>query len=125
VGGPDGDPRYLAIDAAEALSRFMRNGLPDAAVLAAIAAELENYRRSVVERETSRLTIAGHMAALLMAEGNSVGAVALERLWHQLTRHLPFYTLCAYDQPSFDAVATDFRSHAYAAHEVVSHASGV
>jgi CheY-like chemotaxis protein len=125
VGGPDGDPRYLAIDAAAAIDRFMRNGLPDATILAAIAAELENYRRSAVERETSRLTIVGHMAALLMAEGNPAAAVALESLWHGLTRNLPFYTLCAYGQPCFDTVASDFRSRAYAEHDVVSHASGV
>ena len=30
VGGPSGHKRYLSIDTADALSRFMRNGLPDA-----------------------------------------------------------------------------------------------
>jgi DNA-binding NarL/FixJ family response regulator len=125
IGGADADQRYVAIDAAEALGRFMRNGLPDAPVLAAIAADLENYRRSTVERETSRLTIFGHMSELLMAEGNPAAAVALESLWHRLTRHLPFYTLCAYDQSCFDGVAPDFRARVYAEHEVVGHASGV
>jgi hypothetical protein len=125
IGGADGDQRYLAIDAAEALGRFMRNGLPDATVLAPIAADLENFRRSTVERDTSRLTIFGHMSELLIAEGNPTAAVALESLWHRLTRDLPFYTLCAYDQSSFDGVAPDFRARVYAEHEVVGHARGV
>jgi DNA-binding NarL/FixJ family response regulator len=125
IGGADAHPRYLAIDAAEALGRFMHNGLPDAAVLAAIAADLENYRRSTIERESSRLTIFGHMSELLVTDGNPAGALALEGLWHQSTRDLPFYTLCAYDRSSFDAVAPDFRARVYAEHEVVGHASGV
>jgi DNA-binding NarL/FixJ family response regulator len=124
VGAPDLHPRYLAIDAADALSRFMRNALPDATRLAAIAVELEDYRRSAVERETSRLTIFGHMSALLMAEGNGAAALALESLWHELTGTLPFYTICAYEQVCFDAVAPDFRRCACEQHEVVSHASG-
>jgi DNA-binding NarL/FixJ family response regulator len=125
IDGPDGQRRYLAVDAAAALSRFMRNGLPDERVLAAIAAEMEDYRRAVVERETSRLTVYGDMAAQLTAEGNAKGALALENLWHTLTVHLPFYTLCGYDRPCFDRTAPDFRPSVCAEHEVVSHAAGV
>jgi hypothetical protein len=125
IGGPDGLQRYLEVDAAEALRRFIRNGLPDTTVLAAIAQELEDYRRRVVERETSRLTIFGTMAGVLIAEGNAKGALVLERAWHALTRDLPFYTICGYDRSCFDHTAADFRPSVCAEHEVVSHASGV
>jgi CheY-like chemotaxis protein len=125
IGGPDGHPRYRAIDAAEGLGRFMRNGQPDAGLLAAIAAELENYRRAVVERETSRLTIFGNMSELLIAAGNTSGGLALEHLWHQLTADLPFYTICAVCRSRFDETVLDLRANLYAEHEVVSHARGV
>jgi CheY-like chemotaxis protein len=125
VGGPDGHKRYLAIDAAHGLSRFMRSGLPDAGLLAAIAAELDDYRRAVVERETNRLTLFGNMSELLIAEGNTSGALALERLWHTLTANRPFYTICGYSRSTFDETAAELRPTLYARHEVVSHASGV
>jgi DNA-binding NarL/FixJ family response regulator len=121
----DGHPRYLAVEAAEALSRFMRDGLPDRSLLAAIAAEMEEYRRAVVERGTNRLTIYGTMSGQLIAEGNAKGALALESLWHTLTRELPFYTVCGYDQRCFDGSGPDFRPSVCAEHDVVSHASGV
>jgi len=125
VGGPDGHNRYLAIDADEALARFMRNGLPDADLLAVAVAELEDYRRMVVESETSRLMIVGNMSEILVAAGNPDGALAVERLWHQLTCELPFYTICGYRLACFDGAVPEFRPGVCAEHEVVSHASGV
>jgi len=47
VGAPHTHERYLVIDAAEALNRFMRKGLPDADLLGEIAGELDQYRRCV------------------------------------------------------------------------------
>jgi DNA-binding NarL/FixJ family response regulator len=125
IGAADGRNRYLAIDAAEGLSRFMRNGVPDAGLLAATAAELEDYRRTVVEGETNRLTIFGNMSEQLIADGNTQAALALESLWHQLTCELPFYTVCVYRQSCFEHAAPDVRLNVSAKHDVVSHASDV
>jgi len=125
IGGSDRHKRYLTIDAAAGLSRFMRNGLPDRNLLAAIAAGLEDYRRAGVERETNRLTIFGNMSELLVADGNTSGALALERLWHTLTADRPFYTICGFCRSAFEETAAELRPGLYAEHEVVSHASGV
>ena len=46
VGGSAGHKRYLAVDSAAAVNRFMRDGLPDASILAEIVAELDQYRSS-------------------------------------------------------------------------------
>jgi len=121
VGGAEGERRYLPVDAAEALSRFMRNGLPDAGLLAPIAAEIDDYRRSV---GATRLTIFGNISEQLIAGGNFSGALAVERLWHTLTRHLPFCTVCGYDESSFDDTGVDFRPRVCAEHDIVSHAAG-
>jgi len=125
VGGASGQTQYLAIDAAQALNRFMRNGLPDASRLAQIAAELDQYRLAVTGRPESRLTIFGNMVGLLIADGNTKAVIALEHLWSTLSRDLPFLTLCGYATACFDNDKSDLWLGACAAHEAVSHASHV
>jgi CheY-like chemotaxis protein len=121
VGGTDGHKRYLAVDAASALNRFMRNGLPDETRLAEIAAEMEEYRRAVAERETSRLTIFGNMAMLLTADGNTKAATALENCWGRLTRELPLLTICGYSTSCFHGCVPDVISRIRTEHWALSH----
>jgi CheY-like chemotaxis protein len=123
VDAPSRHTRYLAIDAAEALNRFMRNGHPDQDRLAEIAAELDQYRREAAEAPASRLTIFGNMAAVLSAAGNHRAAIALESTWDRLTRELPFLTVCGYSTCCFDGGAADLYSRACAEHWAVGHAS--
>jgi DNA-binding NarL/FixJ family response regulator len=122
VDGPSGHPRYRSLDARDALSGIMRDGLPDAGLLANIAAELDEYRRRTTETATSRLTLFGTLAGLLVAEGNAEGAIALETLWNSVTEHLPFLTVCGYAAGCFHEDVPDLWSRASAAHWAVSHA---
>jgi hypothetical protein len=80
VGGSSGHKRYLAIDAADALNGFMRNGLPDPDRLAEVARELDEYRRAKCEGASSRLSICGNMVVSLLADGNAQAAIAVENL---------------------------------------------
>ena len=121
VGGSSGHKRYLAVDAAEALNRFMRNGLPDETRLAEIAAELEAYRRAVAERATSRLTIFGNMSMLLSAAGNAKAATALENCWDTLTRGLPFLTICGYSTSCFHGGVPNLLSRMRTEHWALNH----
>ena len=121
VGGSSGHTRYLAVDATEALSRFMRNGLPDETRLAEITAEMEEYRRAVGERATSRLTVFGNMSMLLTEEGNTKAANALENCWDRLTRDLPFLTVCGYSTACFHGGAPDLLSRIRTAHWALNH----
>jgi DNA-binding NarL/FixJ family response regulator len=123
VNGPSGHKRYQAIDAAAALTRFMRNGLPDEGALAEIAAELDEYRRAVADGPATRLTIFGNMAALLAADGNARAAIALERAWDRLTRELPFLTVCGYAASCVHGRGADLYSTACAEHWAISHTS--
>jgi CheY-like chemotaxis protein len=120
VGGPSGHERYLAVDAAAAVGRFMRNGLPDADVLAEIAAELDEYRRDVTDGGTGRLTIFGNMAMSLIENGNPDAAMALEALWDSLTHDLPFFTICGYTAGCFHSDLPDLWSSTCAQHSAVS-----
>jgi CheY-like chemotaxis protein len=121
VGGSSGHKRYLAVDESDALNRFMRNGLPDASILAEGVKEMDQYRLAVAERPTSRLTIFGTMAGLPLQDGNEQAAIALEKLWTKLTQGLPFFTICGYPTSCFHGGVPDFVSTARTEHWALSH----
>jgi len=121
IGGPSGCERYMAIDAADALARFMRGGLPDADRLAEGVAELDEYRLNVVDDPGGRITIFGEMAVSLSHDGNSRAVVELEHTWNELTSSLPFFTVCSYPAACFeDQVHSEFSS-VCAEHWAVGH----
>lgn len=121
VGGSSGHKRYLTVDAADALNRFMRNGLPDPNLLAEIAVELDQYRRAVCDGPGSRLTVFGNMVMALHAAGNTRAMIALEREWNRMTHGLPILTLCGYGSPCFHD-SPGLWADACAEHWAVSHA---
>jgi hypothetical protein len=122
VDGAAPHARHLAVDSAAALARCMRDGLPDAGVLAEIAGELETFRRTVTDPGTSRLIIAGNIGASLSAEGNTAATIALEQRWNAVTQGLPFVTVCAYPTTGFTDAEPDFYARMCAEHCTVSHA---
>jgi CheY-like chemotaxis protein len=122
VDGLSRHQRYLVVDAADALDRFMRNGLPDPDRLAEIAAELDEYRLAVAEGAVRRLTIFGDMAASLSVQGNAEAVVALESRWNALTRGLPFFTVCGYTSSCFHEGVPGLWPNACDEHSAVSHA---
>ncbi|MBW3581424.1 MAG: MEDS domain-containing protein [Actinobacteria bacterium] len=100
VGAARADGRYLALDADEALSRFMVDGAPDPTrfwtTIGGLVATATGSGR--------RVRIYGEMVAVLWAEGNVAAAIALEDLWNELGRIRPFSLLCAYPTTAFDRV---------------------
>jgi CheY-like chemotaxis protein len=121
VGGAAAHDRYLLVDANAALSRFMRNGLPDARILQEITEELEAYRLAATGG-ASRLTIFGNMVVSLLADGNTSGAMALENLWNKATYDRPFFTLCGYRTACLDGGESGLQDRACAEHGALSHA---
>jgi PAS domain S-box-containing protein len=93
--------QYFSLDAAEALSMFMRQGIPDKdpfmSVVGAVVA------RAV--RGGRRVRAFGEMVALLWAEGNQAGAIQLEKLWNELAKRYSFSLLCAYPIEGFSGEA--------------------
>jgi KaiC/GvpD/RAD55 family RecA-like ATPase len=115
--------QYIAWDAADALARIMRNGLPDVDRLAELVAAVERSRLAFTDRASSRVTILGELSVLLCRSGNAEGAIQLERLWSRLTSSLPFLTLCFYPDQCFqDTPHPDLFSKVCAEHWAVSHA---
>lgn len=87
---------YVPLDAATTLAALMVDGAP----------QREAFRRlfaPLVEGgdPAGRVRIFGEMVTLLWAEGDVVGALALEELWHELAESYPFALLCGYPRHAF------------------------
>lgn len=90
--------RYVALDAATTLSLFMRDGLPDRRLF-------EHALRDVIAGMPPGIGIRafGEMVALLWAEGNVAGALALEDAWNDFIERNPLRLYCAYPANGFGA----------------------
>ena len=97
VTGALASGKYVALDAAETLSKFMINGVPEPGrfneVLGGVIASVTDGR--------SRVRAFGEMVALLWAEGNHDGAIRLEELWNDLQKAHAFSLFCAYPMKGF------------------------
>jgi signal transduction histidine kinase len=93
--------RYVALDAAETLARFMVDGRPDAARFAEVVGSV--IRRAVAATEGGRGHVAafGEMVSLLWMEGKPDEAICLEKLWNDLAKTHSFSLRCAYPMSSF------------------------
>lgn len=93
---------YIALDAADTLRRFMRDGEPDeqsfrdtvGAALLAIA--------DVCRTSSRRILAFGEMVALLWADGKPNAAIHLEELWNDLAQQCSFTLCCAYSIKAFN-----------------------
>jgi signal transduction histidine kinase len=94
--------RYVAIDAAETLTKFMRDGWPDAALFTEVVGSTLAQAALANGGRDSRISAFGEMVALLWAEGNAEAAVRLEELWNELARNYSLSLHCAYPMSGFD-----------------------
>jgi PAS domain S-box-containing protein len=97
VAGLTAEGRFVALDASQALSRFMVDGLPDRTRF------FESIGKSLSRlTESGRQVHAfGEMVALLWAEGNQQAAIRLESLWNELGKDHRFSLFCAYPLAGF------------------------
>ena len=99
--------QLVMVDAAEAMSRFMVDGWPDAQ---AFNAELGELVRPAGGSDC-RVRVYGEMVALLWAAGHVGAAIELEARWNELGRDVAFSLFCAYPAHSVigDAHEDSFR----------------
>ncbi len=93
--------QYVATDSAEALSQVMRDGKPDQERLAEIIHGLDRLRLAA-PNGPGRLTIVGDITVSLCRNGDFEAALEIERIWNELTRALPFFTVCSYPIECFE-----------------------
>jgi len=91
--------RFVALDAAATLSRFMIDGRPDEQRFRDVIGGLLEDVASRGERR--RIAAFGEMVALLWAEGRAESALELEEMWNTLANEHEFCLCCAYPMSGF------------------------
>ena len=83
--------RYVSLDAAETLSKFMVSGWPD-------AARFNDHVGGIIASLTDGQSVRafGEMVALLWMQGHHAAAIKLEGLWNDLQKAHSFSLFCAY-----------------------------
>jgi PAS domain S-box-containing protein len=94
--------RCLFLDAAEALSQFMLNEMPQRDRFVELIGGIVDRVRAAAGGQDRRVVAFGEMVALLWAEGNVAAAIELERLWNELAWTHRFHLRCAYPIKAFD-----------------------
>jgi diguanylate cyclase (GGDEF)-like protein len=99
--------RYLAIDAAEMLSRLMVGGKPDPDRFQVAVGEIMDR----ASHSGRRVRVYGEMVTLLWDQRDVASALALEDLWNDFAETRTFVLLCAYPLQAFgdEASAEPFR----------------
>lgn len=103
------DGRYVVLDAAETLARFMVGGLPDALRFAEILGGVIARAASAATDENHRVVAFGEMVAPLWAEGKAEAALRTEKLWNQLARATRFR--CGARIPCRDSAGKNTPTH--------------
>jgi len=88
--------RYIALDAADALSRFMVNGSPDPTLFMKAFGDLILTAANASQVKQPRVAIFGECVHLLCVEGNAEAAIQMEKLGNQLNKTYNVEILCAY-----------------------------
>lgn len=94
---------FIGIDAEAALARIMVDGAIDRARHASVVGEIIGRAAA----DGCGVRVYGEMVALLIEQGNAEAALALEGLWNDLQRSVPFSLLCAYPMAAFAAAEVE------------------
>ena len=93
---PASEGRFLMLDAAETLARFMVDGLPDSRRFHELVGGHISQLKLAARTEGRRVAAFGEMVALLWSEGKPEAAIQLEKLWNELAEKHSFQLHCAY-----------------------------
>ncbi|MFI5228293.1 MAG: ATP-binding protein [Gemmatimonadales bacterium] len=110
-------------DARQTLMKFMSDEMPDEGRFKAVVGSL--IERTLARRAGASVYAYGEMVDLLWKDGNTEGAIRLEKLWNDLADEYDFALLCAYSMGNF-CRASDSEAFARvcAAHSHVLPAAG-
>jgi DNA-binding NarL/FixJ family response regulator len=96
VGAAIQQGRYISLDAADALSAFMLNGMPDPVRFLKLVGNLIVPAAEASKGEQPRVAVFGECVDLLWAQGNAEAAIQLEKFWNQLAKVHEVEILCGY-----------------------------
>lgn len=114
--------RYCAVDSTAAMLAVTRDGRVDRDAVAETLRKMEHLRVTTAESASARLTIAGQISVPLLSTGNTQAASDLEHIWSELTRSMPFLTVCCYPMEGFSGrPQTDVLPSLCSAHGAVAY----
>jgi KaiC/GvpD/RAD55 family RecA-like ATPase len=99
--------KYVPLDAAETLSAFMPNGMPNPDRFLKVLGDLIVKVSRAVKGERARVAIFGECVHLLWAQGNAKAAIQFEKLGNQLAEIYDVDILCGYSLGSVDVGMED------------------
>jgi len=88
--------RYIALDAADALPKFMVRDVPDPVRFLKLLGDLIVTAAESAKGEKPRVAIFGEMCHLLWEQGNGEAAIQIEKLGNQLAKAYDIDILCGY-----------------------------
>ena len=87
---------YVTLDAAEFLSNFMVNDMPDPGWFLKVADDSIIAARKMANGEHLRVAVCGECASMLWAQGKADAAIRLEELWNEIAKKYDVDILCGY-----------------------------
>ena len=110
IGAAIEQGRYISLDAADTLSTFMLNDMPDPVRFLKLLGNLIATAAKAAKGEQARVAIFGEMCHLLWAQGNAEAAIQVEKLGNQLAKTYDVDILCGY---SLGSVQGGMDSHIF------------
>ena len=104
IGAAIEQGRYISLDAADALSTFMLDGMPDPVRFLKLFGDLIATAAEAAKGEPPRVAVFGEGVHLLWAQGNAEAAIQVEKLCNQLTKTYDVDILCGYSVGTFKGV---------------------
>jgi DNA-binding NarL/FixJ family response regulator len=101
IGAAIEQGRYISLDAAETLSNFMVNDLPDPRMFLKVTGDLIVEAAKAAKGERPHVAACGECAPLLWARGKAEAAIRLEHLWDEIAKSYGVDVLCGYPLGSF------------------------
>jgi DNA-binding NarL/FixJ family response regulator len=96
-----GQGRYISLNAADTLSTFVVNDLPDPGRFFKFVGALILAAANAAKGEHPRVAACGECAPLLWAQGKAEAAIRVEQLWNEIAKTYDIDILCGYPSRGF------------------------
>jgi DNA-binding NarL/FixJ family response regulator len=96
IGAATTEGRYIPLDAADTLSMFMVNGMPDPVRFLELLGDLIMTATEAAKGEDAGVSVFGECVYLLWEQGNIEAAIQMEKLGNKLTKIHAVDILCGY-----------------------------
>lgn len=119
IGAAIEQGRYISLDAAETLSTFMINDLPDPVRFLKVTGDLILTAAKTAKGERPHVAACGECSLLLWSQGKAEAAIRLEQLWDDVAKSHGIDVLCGYPLGSSRGVGSHLFAKIRAAHSAV------